>query len=180
MKRIIVITGTPGTGKTTVSEKLARTLKNSQLIKANDVVRRKRLFTSHAKDGAMVVKMDRLAAEINKMANSSKADFVIIEGHLLCDMKIDNAVAIVLREHLATILKRLRKRRYSRQKIEDNIVSEGIDYCGVRAANHYRKVYEIEGGEYALGKAVQIAKGRKVKVPEIELLGELNGLLGTL
>ncbi len=180
MKRIMVITGTPGTGKTTISQKLAKALKNSELIRSNDIVRKKKLFTSYANDGAMIVKMSKLAAELNRMARASKADYVIIEGHLLCDMKIDNAIAIVIREHLPTILKRLKERGYSRQKIEDDVVSEGIDYCGVRATNYYRTVYEIWGGSSALGKAMLIAKGKKIKVKEIELLDELNGLHGKL
>jgi broad-specificity NMP kinase len=124
--------------------------------------------------------MDKLNSEINRMVHASKADYVIVEGHLLCDMRIDGAVAIVIRERLATILKRLKKRGYSKQKIEDDIVSEGIDYCGVRAANYYRVVYEIGGWDGALGKAIKIAEGKKVKVTEIEMLGELNGLLGKL
>ena len=119
MKRIIVITGTPGVGKTTISEKLAKALKNAELIKANDVVRRKGLFTSRSRDGSLLVKMNGLESELNRMANRSSADFLIIEGHLLCDMQIRNAVAIVLRESPVTLVGRLKKRGYSKSKIED-------------------------------------------------------------
>lgn len=180
MKRVIVITGTPGTGKTTISERLAKKLKGSKLISANDVVKKKKLFTSYAKDGSMIVKMDKLKKEINRMVHESKAEVVIVEGHLLCDMKIDGAVAVVIREHLGTILKRLKKRGYTKQKIEDNIVSEGIDYCGIHASNYYKTVYEIELGKDALKKMIKVANGEKIKVEEIEMLGELNGLLGKM
>lgn len=180
MKRVIVITGTPGTGKTTISEKLAKKLKGAELIKSNDVVKRKGLFTHRAKDGTMIVKMERLAKEINGMVRKSRASIVIVEGHLLCDMRVEGAVVVVVREHLKTIMNRMRKRGYTRQKIEDNIVSEGIDYCGIHAANNYRTVYEIEGGKGALEKIAGIAEGKKIKVEEIELLGELNGLLGRI
>ena len=180
MKRVIAVTGTPGTGKTTISKKLAKALKNCELINANDIVKEKRLFSSYAEDGAMVVKMTRLNQEINRRVRSSRADFVIVDGHLLCEMKIDGAVAIVIREHLHTLLKRLKQRKYGRKKIEDNIVSEGIDYCGIRAANYYKKVYELEGGKVALSSAIKIAKGETVSLPDVELLGELNGLLGKL
>jgi adenylate kinase len=180
MKRVIVITGTPGTGKTTISEKLAESLKDSELIKANDVVKERKLFTSYSKDGSMIVRMDALRKELERRIKKSDADFVIVEGHLLCDIRIEGATAIVIREHLATLLKRFRKRRYKRQKIEDNIVSEAIDYCGINAQNHYRDVYEFESKPGALAKIVKAAKGEKVDTEEIEMLGELNSLLQKL
>ena len=74
---------------------------------------------------------------------------IIVEGHLLCDMKIRGATAIVIREHLKTLLKRMERRKYSRKKIENNIVTEAIDYCGVNAVENYDSVYEVLGGEDA-------------------------------
>ncbi|MDE1768487.1 MAG: AAA family ATPase [Candidatus Micrarchaeota archaeon] len=180
MKRVIVITGTPATGKTSVAEKLAKALDCSELIKANDIVKKKKLFTSKAADGAMVARMDKLGKEINSAVKKSKADFVIVEGHLLCDMRVEGAVAVVMREHLKTLLKRLKERRYSRQKIEDNIVSEGIDYCGVNALKNYKEVYEIENGPGAMEKIIEIANGKRIRTEEIEMLGELNALLSKL
>ncbi len=180
MKRIIAVTGTPGTGKTTISERLLKSLKNAELIRANDIVRERKLFTARDRHGSLIVKMKGLESELNRRVRASKADFVIVEGHLLCDIRIRGAVAVVVREHPATLLKRLRSRGYPRQKIEDNIVSEAIDYCGVNAASRYRKVYEVESGEAALGRIIDIARGRKVKPRDIEMLGELNGVLAML
>ena len=180
MKRIIAITGTPGVGKTTISERLARTLGNAELIRANDVVKERKLYSSRSKDGAMIVKMGELEAEINRRAASSKSDYVIIEGHLLCDISIMHAVAVVMREHPAILLKRLKKRKYGRQKIEDNIVSEAIDYCGVNASRNYGTVYEIAAGGSALRKIADIARGKRIKANDIEMLGELNGVLDLL
>ncbi|MCL4364930.1 MAG: AAA family ATPase [Candidatus Marsarchaeota archaeon] len=179
-KRIIVITGTPGVGKTTISERLAKTLKKAELIRANDVVKERKLYISSSKDGALIVRLGGLESELNRMANHSTADYVIIEGHLLCDMRIMHAVAVVMREHPAALLKRLKKRKYGRQKIEDNIVSEAIDYCGVNASRNYGTVYEIEAGSSALRKVVDIARGKKIKANDIEMLGELNGVLDLL
>ena len=180
MKKVIVVTGTPGTGKTTLSQKLAGLLGSCELIKANDIVREKKLFTSYDRYGSMIVNMKKLSAEVNRRVAKSKADFVIVEGHLLCDIKVRGAVAIVIREHLDTLLGRLKERKYARQKIEDNIVSEGTDYCGVRASGLYSQVYEVAGGRGALQKMLKIAKGGRVAAKDIDLLEELNGVLKKL
>ena len=177
MKKVIVITGTPATGKTTVSEKLAKALKNSQLIKANDIVKKKRLFTSYAKDGSMIVKMGPLHKELARIIGSSRADFVIVEGHLLCDMKLRGATAVVIREHLKTIRERMRKRGYAEHKINDNIVAEATNYCGIRSAANYRDVYEFFSKD-AAAKIASIARGKRVRKESIELLEELNQYLG--
>ena len=176
MKKIIVITGTPASGKTALSERLAKSIRGSELIKSNDLVKEKHLFSGHSEDGEMVADMKGLKSEIEKRVVKSKSDTVIIEGHLLCDMRIRGAVAIVIREHLRTLLSRMEKRGYRRQKIEENIVSEAIDYCGVNAARNYGRVYEILGSDSTVKDALGIISGKAAKVEEIDLLGELNGM----
>ncbi len=176
MKRVIVITGTPCTGKTTISEKLIRRTGNSELIKANEIVKGKKLFKGYSEGGEMIADMKALRMELEKRIRASKAELVIAEGHLLCDIPIRGAVAIVIREHLNTLLARMKKRGYSKNKIEGNIVSEAIDYCGVNAAENYMEVYEVMGGTAAIAFIESIIKGRRKTGAEIDMLGELNGL----
>ena len=180
MKKVIVITGTPGSGKTTVSRKVAELLGSCELISANDIVRDMRLFSGYSRDGEMIADMRRLKAEIKRRVRSSRADVVIIEGHLLCDMKIGGATAVVIREHLNKLLLRMRKRRYSRKKIEGNIVAEAIDYCGVNALANYTEVYELESGRDTAAKVLGIINGKRVSAGRIEMLGELNDMLKKL
>jgi len=176
MKRIIVITGTPTSGKTTISERLAGMMKGSELIKANELVKEKRLFTGYSETGEMLADMRRLKSEIESRIRASRADMIIVEGHLLCDMKIRGATVIVIREHLKTLLKRMERRKYSRKKIENNIVTEAIDYCGVNAVENYDSVYEVLGGDDAAKEIVMIINGKSAGSKEIDMLGELNGL----
>ena len=177
MPKIIVITGTPCTGKTTVSEKLAKRIKNSLLIKANELVKEKRLFTGRSRNGELIANMAKLKSEIAKSIKSSDADVVIIEGHLLCDMRIPGATAIVIRGHLKTLQKRMKARKYSRIKIENNTVSEAIDYCGVNAAENYMSVHEIMGGDGAVDEIIGIINGKRAARRDIDMLAELNGLM---
>lgn len=176
MKRIIVITGTPTCGKTTVSEKLSSLIKGSELIKANDLIKERKLFVGYSKEGEMIADMAKLKSELERRIKASKSGTVILEGHLLCDIKIKGAVAIVIREHLNTLLKRMEKRKYSRRKIESNIVSEAIDYCGVNSIENYKSVYEVAGGEGAAKEIMNILNGKGKVGGEIDMLGELNGM----
>lgn len=172
--RLIVITGTPGTGKSTVAEKAARRIKGALLIRANDIVKEKRLFSKRDREGTMIVKMAPLRREILKIIAKSRSRVLIIEGHLLCEFGIRGATAVVLREHLSVLMRRFRRRGYSGAKIRENIVSEAIDYCGVNAASHYGNVVEMMGDDSAIAKVVRIANGGKVKSEYIEQLRELE------
>lgn len=177
MKKIIVVTGTPGTGKTVISEKIAKRVKNSELIRANDIVKELKLYTGRDRDGSLIVNMGRLKQAINSRIRKSRADVMIIEGHLLADIKIDGATAVVLREHLDPLNRRMKKRGYSKSKIEDNIVCEATDYCGTGASANYGRAYEFFSEE-AEGRIMEIIKGKFPKKQEsIELLDELNDYL---
>ena len=70
--KVIVITGTPASGKTTMADKVAKRIGDAEVIHANDVVRSKRLFTAYARDGAMLAQMGRLKKELEKRIRSSK------------------------------------------------------------------------------------------------------------
>jgi adenylate kinase len=179
MKRIIIITGTPGTGKTTIAEKLCRKLNNSELLRSNSLIKEFGLYKYRTKDGELVADMERLRNELERKARKSAADTVIIEGHLLCDIRIKGATAIVIREHLRKLQKRMIARHYKESKINNNIVAEAVDYCGINAEKNYEKVYEIIGGDNAVENIIGILEGRQKPLKQIELLDELNHFIKT-
>ncbi len=171
--KVIVITGTPASGKTTIADKVAKRIGDAEVIHANDIVRSKRLFTAYARDGAMLAQMGRLKKELEKRIRSSKKGVVIVEGHLLCDMRIRKAIAIVVREHLRVLEGRMEKRGYAVSKIKENIISEAIDYCGISAQKNYGQVFEIMNGKRAVSEVTSLIKGMKTTKNGIEMLNEL-------
>ncbi len=88
MPKVFAITGTPGTGKTTLARSLKRRLKNVELISANDVAVSQHLYSGKDPDGAKLVDTRRLEKWLNKRVSASKRSTVILDGHLLCEMKI--------------------------------------------------------------------------------------------
>jgi adenylate kinase len=175
MKRIIVITGTPGVGKTRLVNTIKKRMKGVSVYNATDLVNKHKLYSHRDKFGTKVVKLGQLQELINGIAREDKNRLIIFEGHVLCDIKIRGARAIVIRAHLRTLLERLKARGYPVEKIKDNIVSEATDYCGAKALRNYGEVHEIlNSGGKVVSDVVSIIKGSSTKNrKQINLLNEL-------
>ncbi|PIO01995.1 hypothetical protein COX86_04190 [Candidatus Micrarchaeota archaeon CG_4_10_14_0_2_um_filter_60_11] len=133
----LVLTGTPGTGKTTLAKKLARKL-GCKLLDANAIAKQNKLVK---KDGTTNIK--KLGAILKKQ--TKKLDSFIAEGHLLCEFNLPCDCCAVLRCNPKTLARRLAKRGYAKQKLSDNVLCEALDYCLVNAEqNGYRKVIQID------------------------------------
>jgi len=178
MRKVIVITGTPGVGKTTLCSQLRKSIKDCSLYSATALVNEFKLYSAKDKFGVKIVKMKKLEQKINQIVKKDKSATIIFEGHILADLKIKGAKAIVLREHLNTIKSRLLKRGYVTEKVRENIVSEALDYCGAAAYDNYSKTYEIMNGKGAKREILLIINGTyKKKALLINLLEELVGVI---
>ncbi len=177
-KRLLFITGTPATGKSTLAEKLVKEYGNASLYNLNALVLKHKLFLGKdSEDGAVIANIRKLKTLVKDIFRKDKADLVIIEGHLLCELKM-KVYTLVLREHLPIILKRLKKRKYSTSKIRDNVVSEALDYCGITADNNGQNVHELISSEIRSARKLmlQIERGR-LKNEKISLANEFVTLM---
>jgi len=166
----IVITGSVGTGKTTIAKLLAERLK-MKVIHVSDFVKKKHIY-SKIVDGELIVKMNELKKELNKLNN------VILESHLLCEFKLSDAIVIVLRCRPEILEERLKKRAYSEDKIRENLEAEALDYCSIKAVENYgdSRVYEIDvsnlSPESAVEEILKILSGKR-KSDEVDFSGYL-------
>lgn len=132
-----LISGTPGTGKTSVAKLLSKEL-NYKLIKINDFAKEKNLIISKDKKrNSDIVDTNKLNKEISKL----KGNFVI-EGHLAHFCKGD--FCIVLRTNPKELEKRLKKKKWNSSKIKENVDAEIIDVCLQEALQINKNVYEID------------------------------------
>jgi adenylate kinase len=168
MRRAILITGVPGSGKTTVASALSQKL-GAALIDINKLVRLLSLYTHiDEKDGAMVVKLSELEKELSAAIKAEKRS-VIVEGHLGCEIKLPVSKVIVLRCKPSSLRERLAKRGYSPAKISENALSEALDYCTILSEKNYgkRRVWEIDTTKktptQAVSEAEKIILGKKKK-----------------
>ncbi len=130
----LAITGTPCTGKTTLAAELAAALK-IPLIRINDVVSEKKLFTTRRGEKEKTVKMNGLERELNKILLKMPA--YVVEGHLACEFALPVDKILVLRANPALLEKRMKKRKYPAKKTAENLLAECLDYCLAKAEENY-------------------------------------------
>ncbi len=139
----IILTGTPGTGKTEVSKELAKSIK-AQLIDVNKLIEKHKFFSKVDKeDNAKIVNLRDLEDYLRNYVCSDEK--FIIESHLLCELSLPADFVFVLRTHPKLLRSRISKRKYSKIKIENNISCEILDYCLIKSEANYTKniIYEI-------------------------------------
>lgn len=160
----IAISGTPGVGKTTLSNLLSKRIKYPLLDLNKEIIKRK-LYTSYDR------KMKSYVADTKKMSAFVRSYIknrpnLIIVGHLshLLPKKIID-ILIVLRCEPNELRKRLVKKRWNKEKIEENYEAELIGVISWEARAH--KKYEIDTTNLRPNQIVKIAinilKGKEDK-----------------
>lgn len=155
----LVITGVPGTGKTVIASKLAKEME-IPLIDLSRIAVENELYRKN-KDGEKEVKLRELKKKILKIIRNKSA--YLIEGHLACEFNIPCERIVVLRCNPNVLEKRLKRRKYSGEKIYENIASEILDYCLIRTMENYPeiKVMQIDTSKKSLRKTVKAVKERE-------------------
>jgi adenylate kinase len=132
---LILLTGTPGTGKTAVS-KIFSSLSGFKIISINDVVGEDYL---RIEKGSKVVDPEVISKKIEGLVEQD----CIVEGHLSHLLNLDGKV-VVLRTHPTELKKRLKKKGFTGTKLEENLEAEAIDVCLIESLERHREVYEID------------------------------------
>jgi adenylate kinase len=180
-RQIIIVTGTPGVGKTSVSNQLAEDLKAVHLDLANTVKDLEFYLGKDPKRDTLIVDLKRLVTFVNGFLR--KIDSVtIISGHYAVDVvsPARNVAVFVLRCEPQELKKRLEDKSYDSRKIDENVEAEILDVCFVDAVNAFglENVYEIDTTHRGVnGIAVDIErllKGKKQSEKKIDWLGRLE------
>ena len=140
MSMRVAITGTPGTGKTTATERL-----DHEVVHLNDVIRADGLDTGTDESReSLVADMDAVAAALDER---EKDEIELVESHLAHRLPADRVV--VLRCHPDELGERLAARGESERTVEENRESEALDVILAEAVENHGldSVYEIDATE---------------------------------
>jgi len=132
---IIAVTGTPGTGKTKVSKSLAR-LFGYKYMDLNKAAEREGLVAGiDPRRHTKIVDQERLGELF-------VPDGCVVDGHLSQYVQAD--VIVVLRTRPDILKKRLKKRRWSKKKIGENLEAEILGTCSSEALESGERVLEVD------------------------------------
>ena len=137
---LIALTGTPGTGKTSISNILSEN--SFEVIDINKVADDEDFIIGNdEKRNSKIVDVDTLNGYIKE--NYIKKDIVFIEGHLSHLLKSVDKV-IVLRCHPDELRKRLSQKGWKKEKIKENMEAEILDIILCETVDKHPKKSVVE------------------------------------
>ena len=131
----VAITGTPGVGKTGVTEALKD---KYEIIHLAELVDRFTIGYDEERESKIVDEeaMDEYIRRIKEEG------ILLVEGHLSHLMSVD--AVIVLRCHPEELKKRLAKKGWKEKKIGENLEAEALDIILERALEKHERVWEVD------------------------------------
>ena len=140
----IIITGSVGSGKTTLSKKISKYL-DFDYIDVNKLIKKEGLSVGYDnKEMCEVVDVKKLNKTLVRLIKEFK-NGIVIDSHLshyLPKEYVD--LCIVTKCNLLELKKRLKKRKYSEKKIKDNMESEIFNICFEEAKEKGHKILIVD------------------------------------
>ncbi len=130
---VICISGSVGSGKTTLSKKLARSLKFEYVDVTKEVKKNKLSIGFDEKRDCEIIDEKKLLKLLIEKINKSKKNLIIdsIFSHLIPKKYVD--LCIVTTCEIDVLRDRLKKRKYSPEKIKENVEAEIFDSFVIEA-----------------------------------------------
>jgi adenylate kinase len=175
---VILISGTPGTGKTTLASELARRI-GYKFIDIGKLAELEHIYLSvDKKRNTKVIDERRLARRLEQEAKANDGKLVMASHYAeIFSPKLVDKV-IVLRAHPEELRRRLVQRGWSASKVKENLEAEIVGVCSSNALARFgkRKVYEIDTTSLqpneVLGIAIEILESKDGSF----IIGSINWL----
>ena len=139
---VIIITGTPGTGKTELAREIAKN--GFEYVDANKIIEQNKLIESFDKKrDTNVVDEKKLSDAFVKLIKTKKN--LVIDSHMShCIPSKYVDVCIVTKCNLKVLKKRLEKKGYSKEKVRENLDAEIFDVCLTEAEEAGHKLLIVD------------------------------------
>ena len=158
-RNMIIITGTPGTGKTTISKALAKEMHADYLSLTRFVIANGLYNAIDRQRNTRIVDMERTKKSLRNLIQRER--MVIVDTHVADGIPRERArKVVVLRCHPKVLESRLRRKGWSGNKVHENVLAEMLDACYMIAVSYYgaKKVYQLDTSSRKLEKCVALAK----------------------
>lgn len=186
MQTIIIVTGTPGTGKTTFAKALAKSIGASYVNVTQHVSKHKLYRGVDRERRTKIMDVPKTRASLKRELRTMHT-LSVIDTHIPEEIISRGMVrqVFVLRCHPKILEDRLRSKRWKASKIRENVLSELIDSCLSAGVKHFgwRKVVQIDTSRRNLRGCLVSAKrsisGEPTKRIKIDWISKLEreGLL---
>lgn len=143
MKKAIIVTGSPATGKTTIAKSYAKKHSYSY-FNLTDFIKLHHLYDGYDKKRkCLIVDVKRVIPSLKKLIESSKKTLVI-DGHLSHYLPSSYVkLCIITTCDLKVLKERMKKRRYSKDKIKENLEAEAFDMFVTESNENKHKIKVI-------------------------------------
>jgi len=154
-KRVILMTGTPCVGKTSVARALTSKLDATYVNLTELAVREKLVLGKDEERKSVIVDEARMKRKIGQIVRESDKENIVVDGHYAAGVVPSELVTyvFVLRRDPVELRKFMERCGFSGRKLFENLASEILDVCLVDALNMSggRKVCELN----ATGKSAK-------------------------
>jgi adenylate kinase len=140
-KQVILITGTPCVGKTTVAHQLSKEL-DALYINLTELAEKENLtMGKDEKRKSVIINEDKMRRKICEIIAKTEKSSVIIDGHYAAAVvpKSHVTCVFVLRRNPVELREFMKKCGFQGPKLWENLASEILDVCLVEALSEHEK-----------------------------------------
>ena len=182
-KRVILVTGTPCVGKTTIARQLSEKL-DALYINLTELAEKENLTLGQDKERkTFIINEDKMRKKLCETIDTAEKSNIIIDGHYAAAVvpKSHATNIFVLRRNPVELREFMEKCGFQGPKLWENLASEILDVCLVEALSEHEKekVCELD----VTGKTVEnvvaeilaiLASRKKFRVGCVDWLGMLE------
>jgi adenylate kinase len=187
-RHVILMSGTPGVGKTTLAHALTAKL-DAVYVNLTDLALDENLILGKDKQrDSMIVDETRMKRRMGEMIEKCQDKDIVIDGHYAVDVVPKKSITqvFVLRRDPVELRRLMESSGISGRKLWENLASEVLDVCLVDALRVLgtSKVCEVDMSGKSVEQAVSeileiLGDNRKCRVGIVDWIGKLEseGLL---